>query len=456
MTALGISVLGALLGWSVAGVSSTVRPALVAVVGAVMAFQAIVLQPLSVRRPRIALRVAGLVVGVKALQLMAGRASGVDAEFAIAVLVGVVAWVAGSGTASDLDAIERGIDVADGLTPMQRLRMRAVLLGGVAVIAAGWGVIGLGGLVDLRRPAAARMSIAPLAYFALAVLALGYASRRAEVRRWERDGARVEPTVTARWSRGVLVTVAASVLIGVGIPLLAPGMSAVPANGVAASGRVGDWVADRMLALGDALDTEADPNATGEGGAVTAPEFEAVEPRLPWIGDVALWLLLAAIFASVIVRARNRRTLTRGEPEPRLGLGEIIAAVWREFADLVASIRRALARWFRRVVRNRDADDPGTETAAASGAVSRGWRPSDPIRRRIAAAYRQAVGVVGAMHGGVRRSETPRELAARVMDSPFSSVTALYEEARYSNHVLTESQATAAEDAAGILNQRDD
>lgn len=456
MAALTIGVLGALLGMSAASISGSVRPWLVAVVGGVMAFQAVVFQPLSVRRPRLALRLVGLVVGVKALQLVAGRTSGIDAEFAVAVVVGLVAWVAASGTASDFDAIERGIDVADGLTPVQRLRMRALLLGSAAVIVAGWGVIGLGGLVDLRRPAAAKMSPAPFAFFAMVVLALGYASRRAEARRWERDGARVEPAVSLRWSRSVIVTVVISVTVGLALPILAPGVTAVPANGIAASGRVGDWVADRMLALGEALDTEADARGAGEGGTATAPEFEPVEPTLPWIGDVALWFLVAAIFASVIVRARNRHHLVRGEPEPRLGLGEIMAAVWRELADLFAAIRGVLTRWLRRIRRSEEPGGQGVEAGDVARTVTRTWRPSDPIRRRIAAAYQRAVGVIGPVYGPVRRSETPRELASRVMDSPFTAVTTLYEEARYSNHVLTDRQATAAEAAAGSLDPADD
>lgn len=456
MTALSVGVMGALFGLSVAGVSPTVRPPLVAVVGGVMAFQAVVLQPLSIRRPRIALRVAALVVGVKALQMVAGRASGVDAEFAVAVGVGMAAWVAGSGTAFDLDAIERGIDTADGLTPVQRLRMRANLLGSVAVIAAGWGVVGLGGLVDLRRPAAAGMSLAPILYFTAVVVGFGYAARRAEIRRWERDGARVDPTVSSRWSRGILVTVAGSVVVGLALPVVAPGMTAVPANAVAASGRVGDWVADRMLALGEALDTQADPGATGEGGPVTAPEFEPVEPALPWIGDVALWLLLAAIFASVIVRARNRRTITRGDPEPRLRMREVVAAMWREIVDLFSAIRRAMARWVRRLRRNGEEEVPEGAAAGISNPVGGAWNPSDPLRRRIAAAYRQARGVIGPVHGPVRRAETPRELAARVMHAPFTTVTRLYEEARYSDHVLSDRQALAAEAAAeDVASDRD-
>lgn len=451
MTALTVALLGALLGVSASGVSNTVRPWVVAMVGGVMAFQAVVLAPLSIRRPRIALRLVALVVGVKALQLVAGRASGVDAEFAVAVVTGMVAWVAGSGTASDLDAIERGIDVADGLTPMQRLRMRAVLLGSAAVFVAGWGEIGLGGLVDLRRPAAGRMSSAPLAFFAAVVLALGYASRRAEVRRWGRDGARVDRAVSLRWSRAVIVTVFVSVVVGLALPLLAPGVTAVPANGVAASGRVGEWVADRMLALGEALDTEADANAAGQGGSATAPEFEPVEPTLPWIGDVALWLLFAAIFASVIVRARNRRDVMRGESEPRLGLGEIIVAVWREIADLLAAIRRVVGRWFGRIRRREEPGGQGVGAGRVVGTVGRPWSPSDPVRRRIAAAYRSAVGAIGPAHGPIRRAETPRELATRVMESPFTAVTVLYEEARYSNHVLTDRQAKQAEEAAASM-----
>ncbi|MDX1447496.1 MAG: DUF4129 domain-containing protein [Acidimicrobiia bacterium] len=451
MIGLVLAGLGALLGASTSELSPSARPWLVALVGGVMAFQAAVLQPIGAPRPRIALRLVVLVAGVKLLQLAAGRPTGVDAEFALGVAVGVAAWVAAAGTRADIDAIDRGIDVADGLTPLQRIRVRVTVWGTVSVIGAAWGVVGLGGAVDVRRPAAARMSIAPLLFFVVAIVAVGHVARRSEVRRWMRDRARVDSSVELGWSRAVMLVAGAALAAALVVPWLGQGVSAVPVRALAASGSVGDWVADRMLALGETLDTEAEPGTGGGAGPVTAPDFEPVEPAAPWLGDVALIALLAAIFTSVIIRARGRRRLRFASDEAAPGLGEMLGVFWREIVGAILSIGRALAKWFRRLRRG---EDPiGADVGPGPGAPSRlrGWQPGDPVRRRIASAYRRARDTVVGSTEVPRRSVTPRELAERVGTAPFSTLTGLFEEARYSDHVMTDSQARTAENAAEEL-----
>lgn len=447
MTTAVFGLFGALFGVSVASVSGQVRPWLPGLVGAVAAVLASLYRHGGLRPPPIGVRILALMVLVKVTQVVTGGRNGVDVEFVAAALVGVIAWGAAAGTMSDLEATARGIDTSDGLSPLQRIRMRATSLAVVAVVCAAWGLVGVRGLVDLRRPAVTGMSHAPFAYVVVSMLALGVVAYRAEARRWQRDGATVDPDVPVRWMQTAVGVVALAAVSGMAVTVVVPGASAVPARGLAASGRVGEWVNERLGALGEALDTDAAPGA-GDGGGLAAPAFEPVEPVVPWVGDVALWLMLAGIFAWVIVRARRWKGWTPpDEVEEKTGLVRVARLLCQELVEVIQALVTALARLWRRT-RGRQA---GAAEDIEEGLAVSGWRrwiPGDPIRRRIADAYEAARGGLVAMHGPARLSETPGEFADRMDTVPFTAVTRLYEEARYSDHILGIEHATAAEDAA--------
>jgi hypothetical protein len=445
----------ALAGASIAAASPAVRWWVVASTAAVVAFETAALRPrldadidaqtvVVWRR----LELLGIVIGVKLLQVLAGTRVLFDLEFGTAVVTGVATWAFVNATLNDLDAVERAIEITDGSTPLQRIRMRFLTLGLVGVAFAAVGAVGIDGLLDLERPAAGSWSAAPLGYFVTGLIGIGLVARRAEDRRWNRDGAEVDAEVAGRWIRSVVSTVAVLGLAGLVLQQVTSGVTAVPVGGLAAAGRFGAWLVDRTTGLRAALDTEAsDRQDVGDEVSAPPPEFEAAEPSLPWLGDVALWILIALIFGFAIMRGRNRLERRRDVVEGGLGLWEAVRLVWRTLGDLVAGVWRGL----RHLIWRRDR--AATVTAAAvTGATRDGWwSPGDPVRRRIAAAYRSAVETVSVNHGPPRHPDTPREFAHRVMDLRFSTVTAVFEEARYSNHVLTDSDAATAETAAADL-----
>ena len=446
----------ALAGASIAAVSPSVRGWLVASTAAVIAFETTVLRPrldaddddqavVAWRR----LELLGLVAGVKLLQVLAGSRTVLDLEFGVAVAMGVATWVFVNSTLTDLDAVDRAIEMTDGSTPPQRIRMRFLTLGYVGVACAAVGAVGVDGLLDLERPAAGSWSAAPLGYFVIGLVGLGSVARRAEDRRWHRDGATVDSLVGVRWTHSVMVTVGMLALAALILQQATSGVTAVPVGGLAATGRFGAWLVDRTAGLRAELDADpADRREFGDAVSSPPPEFEAAEPTLPWLGDVALWMFIALIFAYAVVRGRNRFERRREVSEGGgPGLWEAVRLVWQALRDLVAGVWRGL----RRLILRRDPEPAVAGPAVADAGRGGWWSPGDPVRRRIAAAYRSAVETVSANHGPPRHPDTPREFARRVMDLRFSTVTAAFEEARYSDHVLTDIDATAAETAAEDL-----
>lgn len=450
-----LAMLASLAGASIAAVSPSVRPGIVAVAAGAMAFETALLRPrlddaadsrLAATWRRVEL--VGLVVGVKLLQTLAGTTELFDLEFGLAAGVGVLVWGFVNSTLTDLGAIDRAIELTDGMTPLQRIRLRWVALGFLAVACAAGGAVGLDGLLDLERGAAAAWSSAPLAYFVVGLAGLGGVSRMTEDRRWRRDGAAIDPHVARHWLRSVLVTVLALGLVGAVLQAWTTGVTAVPVRGLAASGRFGSWLSERAAGLRAGVDSSG-PAGGGAGDPVPAPPvFEVAEPAAPWLGDVALWVFVGLIFAFAVFRGRQRRTGVPADAAPGLGLGGAMRLVWTALFSFVAGLWAGVRRVLGRVAAaGQDRVSPGR------GSVGTGnrWDPLDPIRRRIAAAYRVAVAAAAAGHGPPGPPETPREFAGRVDDDRLTTVTEVFEEARYSNHLLTDSDAQTAESAATKL-----
>lgn len=456
MTALLLALMAGLAGAAVGAASLSSRDWLIALVAGAAAFETAAMRPLldsgevsaSVRSWR-RLEVAGIVVGAKAVQVVTGRVGLIDTEFLVAVAVAMASWGLANATLTDIDAIERGIGMTDGATPLQRIRARFVAVGLLAVVCAGVGAVGVPGLVDLSRGAATSWSMAPLAYVLVGLLGVGAAARMAEERRWQRDAAVVSPSVSGRWSGAAVSTVAALGVMGVAVHIVSLGISAIPATGLAASGRFGEWISERAGALGAAVEagqSERDPGA--DPPTAVAPEFDTVEPVAPWLGDVALWVLIAAVFAYAIVRGRNRRTVARPDTVRGPGIRAVLGSLWAVAVELVAAIWRLVRRLFWREASHGTLGGLNSEVRTDGASW---WDPADPVRARIARAYRSAVSVVAASYGAGGRSETPREFARRVDDGRFSAVTTAFEEARYSDHHLTDEDASVAETAADLL-----
>jgi hypothetical protein len=454
VTPVFFGLLGGLVGASVAAVSPSSSPALVGLSAGAIAFETSLLRPHldADADSRLAgiwrrFELVGLVLWVKLLQVLSGNTAPLDFEFGLAVVVGVVVWSFVNATLTDLDAIERAIEVTDGMTPLQRIRLRFVALGLTVVLCAALGAVGLDGLLDLERGAARSWSPAPLGYFVLGLAGLGAAARMAEASRWHRDGAVIDPGVGWRWMRSVLVTLVLLGLVSLWVQSTATGATAVPVSGLGVTGRFGSWLSERAADLRSGSDSSGQ-GEFGDSIAATPPPFDVAEQGAPWLGEVALWTFVGLIFAFAIYRGRNRLVRIEEDLDERPGVRAVLALVWRAVTEVLASMWGALKRLFFR---------SGNSDAGVGGGFPevdrsrRWWEPADPIRRRIAVAYRSAADVISVGHGSRRQPETPREFAGRVADERFTTVTEVFEEARYSTHHLDDSHASTAESAAREL-----
>lgn len=455
MTPVFFGLLGGLIGASVAAVSPSSSPALVALSAGAIAFETSLLRPHldADSDSRLAgvwrrFELVGLVLWVKVLQVLSGNTVPVDFEFGLAVIVGILVWSFVNATLTDLDAIERAIEITEGMTPLQRIRLRFVALGLAVVVCAALGAVGLDGLLDLERGAAQSWSSAPLGYFVLGLVGLGAAARMAEASRWRRDGAVVDLGVGRRWMRSVVVTLGLLGLVSLVVQSTATGATAVPVSGLGITGRFGSWLSERAADLRAGSDGAEGPREFVEPIAATPPPFDVAEQGAGWLGEVALWTFVGLIFAFAIYRGRNRLVRMEEDGAERPGVRAVLMVVWRAVLEMLSSFWGALKRLVRR---SRDSDVGIIGGLSAVDGTRRWWEPADPIRRRIAVAYRSAVDVISLGHGSRRQPETPREFAGRVADERFTTVTDVFEEARYSSHHLDDSHASTAESAAAQL-----
>lgn len=459
-----VAFLAALVGASVAAAAGgPARPWLGAAVAAISTLAALAVRltdaavgdPTAHRRWR-RLEPLGGVIGVRVLQALTGGAIGVvaDRETLVAVAVFLVVRASARATFDDLDAIESGAGRADGGDPIARLRQRIVGFGLVVTVAGGYAVLGVREVFDLGRPAATGMRVEPVIYLAVALPSLAWAALQAQAARWRRERAAVAPSTGESWlRRGFAVSVAVvSVILAVWLGSF--GASSIAARGVVRAGPVGEWVADRLAALGD---LEANPGERRPAQQTDAPsEFDAAANRTPpWLGEAMFWAIAVGFIAWA---GRKGRRVGKRDPAPgRAGrsvrAGDVVrallgmlAAMWRALVGLLRGARRMLAS--------------GQAPAGEFHRSPQPWNPGDPVRARIARAYRRSAAHVATRLEGRRRGETMREFARRsgaaVPDwaADFDTVTGAYELARFSDHDLTAAQASMAEQSADRVERR--
>lgn len=470
-----VGMLATLAGW-VAGeaVGGPVRPWFVAVVGGIVAMEVAAVRPAVDRVggtgvDRATMRVwrrgelLALVVGVKALHVVTALPDSaaeltripsglVDSETVTGWLFGLAVWVLVNATLDDLDAIERGVE--EGRGSVARIRLRVTGTSVLVIAASAFGTVGMDGLLDLDRRASGTVPVAGVLYVVAAIVGQSRFALRAEVGRWSRDGASVDPDVAVRWRRLAGSVVLVVVLVGVAVPLVTRTASSLPVAAVTRAGGLGDWLMRTVDGIGDLQ--APDRGSDGGEDARRAPEPDPVpDPEMPsWFDEVVLWTFVGMVFAWVVLRAgrtRARRRIVEGEAPP---WGRVVLEAMRVLWATVLGVLRGILGLVRDAgsavasrVRRRGVRPVGV----ASVARPRPPLPDDPVRARIYVAHRRFVRAAGERFGRRKPPETPREFAGRVRGvapGAVDSITGLYETARYSNHLLPGDDAGRAEEAA--------
>jgi uncharacterized protein DUF4129 len=219
----------------------------------------------------------------------------------------------------------------------------------------------------------------------------------------------------------------------------------------------------------------------GRHGRDDEPEHDVERPEIPWywklVATVLPLALAALLFAAAIGGVRRTQHLaTRsgdhpgglaGGSPPRahaLSTGFVLPGwvPWAALGLLVAAIAVAawwVWRWWREPAIEHAPDDPATAGDAAVRAAVNALASIDDPREAIIAAY-VAMEDVFAAHG-VRRdaAEAPREYLQRVLmagpgDREASTLTGLFEEARFSTHAISADLRERALAALAMLQAR--
>lgn len=132
-----------------------------------------------------------------------------------------------------------------------------------------------------------------------------------------------------------------------------------------------------------------------------------------------------------------------------------IALVWfgAQLARELAGMRIARPRWRRRAAPDEPpADDPVPDATVAPRAVAAAAPLREPADARgaVIEAYARMEQVLAERELGRRASEAPREYLRRVLvargapEDSLTALTSLFEEARFSRHLVTDSEAREA------------
>jgi len=260
---------------------------------------------------------------------------------------------------------------------------------------------------------------------------VAWSGRADALRRAVGEGAGVQPGFSANWWWAAAPAVAACLAIGAALPTYS-----APLQNGGVSHLVMGWV----------------DYWTGGVAAAALPPTPAQEHAQDITG-----LLLAAACIAVLVLAWPakrvvQRILSGGIPadpaaEERLALRDRLRLWWARLWERWTGRRRAApptGRW--------------RPFGAAPGQIGRGprppersWAPADDIRGRVRAAYGNVLREAGSAGLARQIAQTPRRflewLVPRATPARFSleSLTATYEEARFSTHPLGPADAERAE-----------
>jgi hypothetical protein len=391
--------------------------------------------------PRTRLFAAGelvALIAVAGVGFLAGQRNDALTGLAISLVI----WLLAAITAADLSAVAEPTDLVEGIGgATRRLNGRFLLVGsGLALlVVAGYGGFGLSANA---RPQTNDLVWPFLLYWVVGLFALSAVHRQRLLGRWQRDGARLDQDLTVRWRQVVVISISLLVLGGLGWwwggrPVLTATHTAIA------------WI---VRSGGDALarlQGQETPAPEQNGEPVEMPPLpEAVNPVQPAseIWDAILIALVALLFGGVFMLYGKRRGRAKGwfGRSWLRGLGQIVLAL--------LGVAKAIGQWLRRIRWRRS----GTVRVGGSGRepASRPvlWTPTDPVRRRIANAFREQVAIASQKVSTPGVGETPIEYSGRVGPDPrFGDLAHLYGEARYSTHLLSEEVALRAEDLSRAL-----
>jgi hypothetical protein len=240
-----------------------------------------------------------------------------------------------------------------------------------------------------------------------------------------------------------LIALLLAVLIGPAAPVIGRGVARGVTATVDGIGAAIRW----LWGLIPTSKPSPPPPAPISGGTAARPPVPPTQtssaPIPTWVSVTVLVVVVIVVLLAAIYLLRRLTRLRRAARPADEAVTEERESVF-SWGHLGAQLLAALRRFRRRFRRRR----PTVVPVVAPVAV-----PMDP--RTVRAAYRRVLGASRAAGRGRRRSETPRELRARLgtdlmpdADVALGRLTALYDEVRYGELCVDEEQASG--DAAVV------
>ena len=371
-----------------------------------------------------------------------------------------VAWRATTTSLRSMRSIDKGIEpwnkeVDRPTTPYSRL-WGWFLGGGMALLAfEGVATIGWDGILDLERDLARGVLVATLVYFPVGLSALGRVRLRAGRAHWSKGKIPVIGNLQSRWNAVLAVSMISVLLLTAMVPI---GGSSLVLRALAA---VVTWAQRALSTLfggspgaGRQVVPPTIPAGQPDSGALPSADgvprifnWDWQIPRAVWIG--LFWAAVAAAIVYVawtflglrqVVASFFRRT---GEEPIALGT---LRAWFVGFAQALVRLLRGLFRFAetaREVVQSRIA-----ARAHRKGVVGElepravGPPPAGSPQRRIGDLYKHFLDEAGTLVTPRQPSETPDEyrrdveLVVPAAGPDLSELTEVFNEARYSLHVI--------------------
>lgn len=384
-----------------------------------------------------------------------------DGETIAAWLLAIVVWVATTNSVADLERLGDPPQPSRGYRPPLQSITRRFLTGVIAQVGIGVAsVVSVADLSSFERSVVATWFWPAVAYLSVGLLVIGTVRRQDTRLRWERERVVVEADVHTRWAASLSVVLLLAFLAAIFVPVLGGGrVLDATFGGMVGAGR---WFRDVFSQ--DAGSTAAavpaqtiPPRPTTTLAAAT--EADGISSAGPGILELlvsvtglALALMLIASVIAVLMRGspRLRGMFSRGRWR---GILRLLWLALSFFPRLIIKAINALFSWYRRVAesgtkRRRSRTGYGDE---GLGGIESRWGVGDRTRVEIGRIYGQFLERAGNVLAPRETAQTPVEYSAQVAravaPAGVESLTATFNEARYSTHPLGSDQVESAREA---------